>query len=311
MHPMQMLKNTIGALLATVALLFLLPLSSATQDGGNPFELSPRLSIPPSDGIADSATTADTGNPFDLVAPAEPAGRPKPAATPPPASRKTASAPASVQSRYRTFLLIANISILLLLTVLITLLRSQAGKAYRAFFNDNLLSQLQREREAGGGLPYYFFYGFFMINAGFFVFLLARHYGLSFSHNYWAGLLYCIGGAAGLFLAKHILLGFLAFVFPIDKEVHLYSFTIIVFSIMLGFFLVIVNLLLSYSPEESTQWVLYGAYACIGATYIFRSLRGLFIGNRFLLFHKFHFLLYICTVEIAPVLVLAKLVLNS
>ena len=306
---MQMLKNTVRGLLATVALLFVLPLSPATQGDSNPFELSPRLSVPPPE--EDSAAAAGTGNPFDLVAPVEQAERPKPAVSPLPAGRKTVPASAPVKNSYRTFLLITNIGILLLLTVLITLLRSQAGKAYRAFFNDNMLSQLQREREAGGGLPYYFFYGFFMINAGFFVFLLARYYGLSFSNNDWVGLLYSIGGVAGLFLAKHLLLGFLAFVFPIGKEVHLYSFTIIVFSIMLGFFLVIVNLLLSYSPEDTTQLVLYGAYAGIAATYLFRSLRGLFIGNRFLLFHKFHFLLYICTVEIAPVLVLAKLVLYS
>ena len=306
---MQTLRNTTGGLLVIAALAILLPLFPFAQGGSNPFDLSPRLSLP--DVEEDTATAPGTGNPFDLVAPSKASAPSKPAVKPSARPEESAKAPAPLQNTYRTFLLITNILLLLLLTILLTIFRGQASKAYRAFLNDNLLSQLQREREAGGGLPYYFFYGFFMINAGFFVFLLARYYGLSFSNNDWVGLLYSIGGVAGLFLAKHLLLGFLAFVFPIGKEVHLYSFTIIVFSIMLGFFLVIVNLLLSYSPEDTTQLVLYGAYAGIAATYLFRSLRGLFIGNRFLLFHKFHFLLYICTVEIAPVLVLAKLVLYS
>ncbi|MCB0592454.1 MAG: DUF4271 domain-containing protein [Lewinellaceae bacterium] len=307
---MQILKNTTEGLLALILVFFLWPHASAAQESGNPFELSPRLSLP--DVEEDSAAAvAGTGNPFDLVAPAKKAAAPAPAVKPPPAAKKRPAPPPPFQNRYRTFLLIVNLGILLMLTILITLLRSQAGKAYRAFFNDNLLNQLQREREAGGGLPYYLFYGFFMINAGFFAFLLARHYSLDILPANWMGLLYCIAGVAGLFLGKQLLLGFLAFVFPIQKEVALYSFTIIVFSIMLGFFFVVVNLLLAYAPEYAVQPILYGAYAGIGATYLFRSLRGLFIGNRFALFHKFHFLLYICTVEIAPVLVLAKLLVYS
>lgn len=301
-----MLDKTLKGFLATMAILFLLPSFFAAQERGNPFELGPRLSLPEADG--DSAVAAaDTGNPFDLVAPASRPARPAPAVSPPPAKREQAPR----QSWYRNFLLITNIGILLLLTILITLFRGQVGKAYRAFLNDNLLSQLQREREAGGGLPYYIFYGFFLINAGFFVFLLFRHYGLDIAYNTWAGLFFCVAGTAGLFLGKHLVLGFLAFVFPIKKEVHLYSFTIIIFSIILGFFLVIVNLMVSYAPENALPPVLIGAYSGIGAIYFFRSLRGLFISNRFALFHKFHFLLYICTVEIAPVLVLVKLVFYS
>ncbi len=297
---MQMLKNRI-----IFAGLMLLPLLSAVaQEGDNPFELSLRL--PPATE-EDTAAATETGNPFDLIAPAQTPSPPKPAAKPRPAPREAAPA-VKPETAYRRSLLITNLSLLLLLTILITLFRSQALKAYRAFLNDNLLSQLQREREAGGGLPYYFFYGFFLLNAGLFAFLLSRFYGMNLSPVYWISLLYCLGGAVGLFFAKHAVLAFLAIVFPIKKEVQLYNFTIIIFGIMLGFFLLVANLLIAYAPGQYSELVVYGAYAGITAIYLFRSLRGLFIANRFMLFHKFHFLLYICTVEIAPVLVLAKLI---
>ena len=306
---MQTLRNTTGGLLVIAALAILLPLFPFAQGGSNPFDLSPRLSLP--DVEEDTATAPGTGNPFDLVAPSKASAPSKPAVKPSARPEESAKAPAPLQNSYRTFLLITNILLLLLLTILLTIFRGQASKAYRAFLNDNLLSQLQREREAGGGIPYYLFYAYFLISAGFFIFLLASHYGQSFSGNHWISLLYCIGIAVALFLGKHLLLGFLAYVFPINKEMALYNFTIIVFSIILGFFLTIINLLLAYAPNEAIQGVLYSAYAGIGAIYLFRSLRGLFIGNRFALFHKFHFLLYICTVEIAPVLVLVKLILFS
>ncbi len=299
---MQLLKGTI--IFFCISLLPLLPVVG--QEGGNPFDLRPRLSLPALE--EDSAVAAPTGNPFDLVATTPATARPQPTIEPRQVVPDKSPAPSSPMASYRRFLLIANLILLLLLAILVTLFRGQVVKAYRAFLNDNILSQLQREREAGGGMPYYFLYGLFLLNAGLFVFLLARHYGMDFSPDYWSGLAYCIGGTASLFLAKHIILNFLAFVFPVKKEVQLYSFTIIIFSIMLGFFLVIANLLLAYMPEKAFQLALYGAYAGIGATYLFRSMRGLFIANRFLLFHKFHFLLYICTVEIAPVLVLAKLI---
>lgn len=302
MQYMQWFKNKI----IFVALSLLPLLQAVGQEGDNPFELKPRLSLPALK--EDSAVAAPTGNPFDLVAPTSATARPEPAIEPPQAAPDKTSSPPSPMTSYRRFLLIANLTLLLSLTILVTLFRGQVAKAYRAFLNDNILSQLQREREAGGGTPYYFFYGLFLLNAGLFVFLLARHYGMDFSPNYWKGLMYCTGGVAGLFLAKHVILNFLAFVFPVKKEVRLYGFTIIIFSMMLGFFLVIANLFLAYAPEKASQLAIYGAYAGIGAAYLFRSLRGLFIANRFLLFHKFHFLLYICTVEIAPVLVLAKLI---
>ena len=42
---------------------------------------------------------------------------------------------------------------------------------------------------------------------------------------------------------------------------------------------------------------------------VFCILRGLFLASKYLSFHKFHFFMYLCTVEIAPVLVVVKLLL--
>jgi hypothetical protein len=40
--------------------------------------------------------------------------------------------------------------------------------------------------------------------------------------------------------------------------------------------------------------------------YISRQLRGLFIAMPYIFSYKFHFLLYLCTIEIAPLAVLYK-----
>jgi hypothetical protein len=59
---------------------------------------------------------------------------------------------------------------------------------------------------------------------------------------------------------------------------------------------------------EAAVW---GGIGLLGLIYLFRSLRGLFVGARFLAFHKLHFLLYLCAVEIAPVAIAIKWILTN
>ncbi len=121
-------------------------------------------------------------------------------------------------------------------------------------------------------------------------------------------LLSYIGIVAGLFITKHIVLNILAATFPIKKSILQYSFMIIIFSIILGLFLVPVNILLAFAPEGFRRPVIYIAIACIALIYLFRAFRGLFLSSKFISMHKFHFFMYLCTVEIAPLMVLLKLI---
>lgn len=274
------------------------------QNQQNPFELIPRLDLPPES--EETSQIADTGNPFDIIPPRESARpvRPDLELKPDPVKRV-------ITQPNRRLLLITNTSLLILLTILVTLLRSQLGRTYRAFLNDNLLAQLQRERETVGGIPYYLFYIFAILSIGFFVFLIVQEFEYSFyTQNPWKGLGLSMGLFAVLLLAKHTTLSLIGYIFPIQKEIALYSMTIIVFSIILGIILIPINLLISFAPEGLTRMITYIALAIIILIYLFRSLRGLFIANKFILFHKFHFLLYICTVEVVPIAIIARVILG-
>ncbi len=289
-------------------LLVLLPSWALGQ--GNPFDLVPRLS---STEQSDTLGAMDTGNPFDI----RPPETPEEAVDAPAATRSLQpelvperSPVVTIDSRYRRVLLIGVIGMLLLVTVLVTLFRGQLSRAYRAFLNDNMLNQLQREREGGGGLPYYLFYLLFMVNAGFYLFLLSHRHGQPVAESPLMSLAIGIGAVAAFFLGKHLLLAIIGAIFPVGKEVKMYSLTIMVFNIILGLILLLANLLLAYTGEDMLEGLTYGTLGAIGAMYLFLILRALFQASRLLVFHKFHFLLYICTVEVAPVLILVKLILG-
>lgn len=213
------------------------------------------------------------------------------------------------QARYSRFLFTVVILLFLLLVILVTLFRSIPGRVYRAFLNDNLLSQLHREQGSIVSPPYFLFYLFFFFNAGFFLYLLAWHYQIPVLAKHWLSFLALSGGLAALFAGKHLLMKILEAVLPAKKELRLYSFTIIIFSIALGILLIPFNLLIAYGPAEAVPGVIVLALAMLGLVLGFRLVRGIFIGGRILASHLFHFLLYICTVEIAPVLIIAKAVM--
>jgi len=294
-------------------LLFVLGLWCCSIQAGyaqsNPFDLVPRLGAVAS---ADTVNAAATNNPFDIVPPATGSE-----AAAPPTSRSVEpefelerKPVVTVDSRYRRLLLITTMASLLLLTILVTLFRGQLSRAYRAFISDNMLNQLQREFEGGGGFPYYLFYLLFIVTGGFYLFLLTHQLGYSMASTPFWSLMYGMGFVAAFSVAKHSILGFIGFVFPVRKETALYNLTIMVFNIVLGLILIVANLLLAYVTEELFQILAYGTLGAVAAVYLFLALRGLFLGSRFLAFHKFHFLLYICTIEIAPVVIIAKLIIS-
>jgi hypothetical protein len=292
-------------LLCSALTLSLLPMSFSQNTAG-PFDLIPRIAA---NASSDSTVAiAISNNPFDIIK-IQPAlradGTPGFSVERP---RRVLSAK-DKEVRYRQFLFIAVLTILVIMTLVITIFRILIEKVYKAFLNDNLLNQLIREKSAGITIAYVLLYLVFLINAGFFLFLVCKHYEIPIADSNLLSLLICIGSLSGFFLLKHALLSTVSYIFPVQKEVSAYNFTIMIFNIMIGFVLAPAILFCAYAPPNVTTYVIYGAIGLILATYLFRGLRGLFIATRFIAWHKFHFLLYLCVVELAPLLVVLKLLL--
>ena len=296
----------IKRLLLAAVLLCLVGLAANAQSTPSPFDLEPRLEA---SAAKDSAeVTPVSTNPFDIVV-APVAGQPiKGPGFQIRADRNVKPLTAKEkETNYRRFLFVSILIMFIFLTLIVTIFRILIEKIWKAFLNDNLLNQLHREQSSGLAVAYVILYLLFFINAGLFAFLAARHFGIFVSTSNLYTLLLCIGGIAAFFVAKHIVLWLAGFIFPIGKEVDSYQFTIMIFNIINGLFLVPVVLFIAYAPQSTTQIVVYGAFGLLGLTYLFLYLRGLFISNRFIAGSKFHFLLYLCAVEIAPILAILKI----
>lgn len=278
------------------------------QNANNPFELVPRLdeenrqltAPKSSEEIADSLM-----NPFDLIYDSP---------------RETDFTPYEVDPKVEPIItsdkerfLFFGIGIMVLLfTSGVSLVGNYLNKSFQSFIYDNAFNQYYREQDGRGAAPYYVLYLLFFVNLGFFLLLVLDYNQVSLPiRNYYLQWLLFSAGAASLFLLKHFILILIRLIFPVDSEIRRYIFLMIVFSVVLGAVLVPANLLIAYGPEGSTNYVLWGTIIAIAIIYLLRSIRGLFIANKQLLFHRFHFLLYICTVEIAPVAIVVRLILNQ
>ncbi|MBK9337358.1 MAG: DUF4271 domain-containing protein [Lewinellaceae bacterium] len=191
------------------------------------------------------------------------------------------------------------ILLLAFLSFAITTKRSIVAKAWRGFLNDNALSIAQKEATGLiGSAPYYLLYSSFLLNAGMFIFLIARHFNPRTFNNI-GFMLVCLLIAGVLFLSKYILLTILGSLYPVATEVRRYNFLILIFNCVLGLFLVPFNFLIAFARDFG-DFMVFWTLALAGIFYLYRSVRATAIGSKFLSGNLFHFLLYLCVVEIAP-----------
>ena len=277
------------------------------QNATNPFELLHRL---PREVLAAEGITLIPTNPFDVIA------HRAPVASADLAENKTeAFKPFAVLPRggglSGTVLAVMLLAAFAFLTFSVASNRTAVGKAWAGFLHDNGFSVAQREASGFvGTTPYYLLYGNFLFNAGIFIFLVTRVFQRDTFNNL-PFLLICLAGAAGAFLSKHLMLTVMRTLFPIESEVRKYNFLIIIFNCVLGLFLVPFNLLIAFSAKQGSQQLLLVSWmlGLVAIFYAYRSLRASAIGAKYLTISPFHFLLYFCTVEIAPLLLLVKLAL--
>ena len=281
----------------TCAYLSVLLVSGQAQTG-NPFELGPRPAAPTAAAVPVASPPA---NPFELSAPAGefiPAGVPTP--VPPPATE----APVADGDERALFGLFVGLS--LLLTLVVVLLRSDLRKCYQAFLNENLLNGLYRTQTGVATPPLQLLHLSFLFSGGFYLLLLVRSVGAQPFTSVVGSYFACFGLLGAAVALKHLGLFALGRIFPLQKPLGRYSFTIMIFSIILGFGLYPFSALLAFGPETLQEPIKWASFGFVGLLYFFRSARALFNAGALPLQRAFHFFLYLCSIEIAPILLLWK-----
>lgn len=285
--------------------------SLSAQGERNPFELTARLPVQSLVEDQDSLAEARASdNPFDLRPSAlAPSTSPAPAAAPknePQNDRQ--NGPLVIQTadpnKGKGTIFAIHVILLLTLAGLWLLFGNLLRQCLRATVNDGIMNQLYTRRSGGELGALWACYLYFFLAAGFYVYLLTSHFEIGLSYGIWVSwLTYALAVAAILGL-KNVTLVLFSFLFPVRKEASRYVFALMVLAILGGLFIAPVNLLISYAPAEWQTTFLYGGMVVLAGIYVLHLMRGMFIANRLFLSRPVHFLLYLCAVELAPLLLI-------
>ena len=210
------------------------------------------------------------------------------------------------QSYSKNFLFWIFLLTLILTAFVVSNTRSAVQNAYQALLSDNALRQIHRGQVGWGNFGQLALYGLFLLNMGIFAFLMYFRYVGQSPYGQFATFMLCLGGVCLAFLIKHAILFIISSVFPIAKEIKLYNYIIITGGIFLSLILLPLNIFIAYSPDSLKELFTYSAFGVIGLVYLLRSLRSLSVASPYMMTDQFHFLLYLCAVEIAPLMILVK-----
>ncbi|HIF15288.1 MAG TPA: DUF4271 domain-containing protein [Bacteroidetes bacterium] len=118
---------------------------------------------------------------------------------------------------------------------------------------------------------------------------------------------YCVCFFMLIYIIKNIFLWLLSIIFPFGQDVSFYRFNVNVLNQTLGFILIPLLFLLTYTYVGIKEYVMWLVIALFILTLVFRYVRLFMIAFKYIKFYKFYFFIYFCTSEIIPNLVLIKI----
>lgn len=205
------------------------------------------------------------------------------------------------------WLIFVLLGILSFMTIILAIYPKEVSTIFQSFLSTSTSSNGQREQAIFFKIESFSTYFLFILGMGTFCFLIPQILTKEVHFNTFGALLLSIFGIIGIYFLKHSQLKILSFILPFRQEIEAYNSIVSNTNKALGFMLVPILFLIAYTPESAQIVMLYSSFILLGLIYIYRTLKGLATAGSIILFHKFHFFVYLCAVEIAPILVLLKL----
>ena len=191
-----------------------------------------------------------------------------------------------------------------LIAVIRTFDKSLFNTIFEMIQSGTKLSAILRRRVNPLNANYLMLFVLFVIQLGYFIFLGFERFDLIGLARPGTMLLAITGGVAAYYLGKYLLLIMMKSIYPVDEEVSYYTNHMLIFGIAIGILLVVFNALITFGSTGFSKVVLGIAILLLCIVLIYRHLRVTGGLSRSLLGNGIYFLLYLCAVEISPLLLL-------
>ncbi len=173
------------------------------------------------------------------------------------------------------------------------------------FFQTSLRQKQTREQLLQNNIASLFINLLFFISASLYISLLIKYKNWSIG-SYWWLALYCGIALILIYLVKYLFLLFAGWVFNTKEEAGSYIFLVFMVNKIMGIMLIPFLLILSFAKTDVVEAGLLVSYVMIGLLYVYRYLLSFGTFRNKLKVNGLHFFLYLCAVELLPLLLIYK-----
>ncbi len=180
---------------------------------------------------------------------------------------------------------------------------------FRLFFQTSFRQKQTRDQLLQQGLGSLLLNLLFFFSGAIYIALVLQYYKLHV-FPFWELLLYSCIGLLLLYLGKFLFLMFAGWVFNVKEGAATYIFIVFLINKIIGVMLIPFLLIIAFSEVSLVQAAITASLILIGMLFFYRYFVSLKSFRRDLHINPFHFFLYLCGVEIVPLLVIGKAVFN-
>jgi hypothetical protein len=178
------------------------------------------------------------------------------------------------------------------------------------FFRASMRQQQLREQVLQSPFPSLLLNILFVITGGVYGSFLLRFYNFGSPDSFWIHFLYCAGILAALYLIKFMVLRITGWIFNIKRAAETYLFVVFMTNKIIGIFLLPFLLLISFSGTGIIEIWITLSIIMVGIFYIYRFIAGYSTLHKEIKISGLHFFLYLCAFEVAPLLLIYKVLIT-
>jgi Domain of unknown function (DUF4271) len=178
------------------------------------------------------------------------------------------------------------------------------------FFRVSLRQQQIREQVLQTPLPSLLLNILFVISAGLYACYLLHYSQLGAGVPFWILYLNCMLLLGTIYLVKFLVLKFIGWVFSISRATDIYIFIVFLVNKMLGIFLLPFLIVITFSGPQLREVFITISLAMIFVLWTYRILASFRPVHNEIKLTPFYFFLYLCAFEIAPLLLIYKVLLT-
>lgn len=205
----------------------------------------------------------------------------------------------------KDFLFYALVGLILLVAIIKQLFPKYFSSLFRLLFEASFRQKQRREQLMQETLPSLLMNILFILSGGLFAALIAHYYGW-LKISFWWLALYSITILALVYMFKYLVIQFTGWVFNAKEPASTYSFIVFLINKMIGVALVPLLLLLAFSNGHIWDITITLAAGVVVLLLLFRYIISLRIIRGALNVNPFHFFIYLCAVELMPILIIYK-----